>query len=122
MLTVVLRRTGEARAPNFLPLDAKPGALERWLRSDVHPLDARVPWTLTTPGDHPLDRLVRAVEHRLEPAVGRVANPPGDREPGGLLGARRPEEDTLHQAADRHAHRAHAAIVPGRWSTRPALR
>jgi hypothetical protein len=81
----------------------------RLLLAHLNIIDLGAARTLMTEGDHRLDRIGLALEHRLDRAIGAVRRPAGDAKGFRLAPRRVTKEDTLDPAADDYppSDRAH---------------
>jgi hypothetical protein len=78
------------------------GLPDRCLDLHLDPVDVGSGRAVVTPLHDPVDGRLGTFEHRLDPPVSAVADPPGDADPrdDGLLAQRLPEPHALHAPAD----------------------
>ena len=84
-----------ARPTGISSLDPKPLLAGGRLLEDLDRLDTAPGGPRPAPRDQPIDRIGRAFEGRLDPAVGEVSNEPGHATRGRLAPARPSEPDAL---------------------------
>ena len=90
--------------------DAEGAEAFDWLVGHRDMVDAGARWPVTTPRDHGGDRVIVALEDRLDGSVVAVADPTVDADPRCLALTRVPEEHALHPAGGDHTPSDHAGM------------
>src|SRR6266571_8061217 len=89
----------------------------------IHGGDVRPRWAPAAPLDHPIHGVGRALERRLHPSIGKVANVPGEPAPDGLFPAVPTEPDALNVTGHEQSNplgRHVASVERGKPGTGPA--
>ncbi len=97
---------------SFLSRDPETRLTRRRLLTHVHLIHVGAGRPLPAPLHHGFDAGHRTLEHRLHPAVGRVADPSRHAEDARLFRATGAEEHSLDTAGDEDMHAPHLDSVP----------